>query len=270
MSLEEAQAAKKRHLAAKLNLRDGLKVLDIGSRLGRTWPLSRQIRPCRRDRRHLERGAAQIIASARSRRGPRQGRHLRASRLPRGARSVRPHRLGRHVRACWRGPLSQLLREDRRAARADDGVALIHSIGRFDGPASTNPFIDKYIFPGGYIPALSEVLPAVERAGPSRHRRGDPAAPLRLDLAPLAPALPRLMAYCGRALWRTLLPHVGVLPRGRRDRVPLPEPHGLPVAVDQGPDGAAAHRATISIPPSTSFARATAASAAAGPARARR
>jgi cyclopropane-fatty-acyl-phospholipid synthase len=51
-----------------------------------------------------------------------------------------------------------------RSLLADNGVALIHSIGRFDGPASTNPFIDKYIFPGGYIPALSEVLPAVERA----------------------------------------------------------------------------------------------------------
>jgi cyclopropane-fatty-acyl-phospholipid synthase len=48
---------------------------------------------------------------------------------------------------------------------ADDGVAVIHSIGRFDGPAATNPFIAKYIFPGGYLPALSEVLPAIEREG---------------------------------------------------------------------------------------------------------
>jgi cyclopropane-fatty-acyl-phospholipid synthase len=48
---------------------------------------------------------------------------------------------------------------------ADDGVALIHSIGRTDGPGYTNPFIAKYIFPGGYYPALSEVLPAVERLG---------------------------------------------------------------------------------------------------------
>jgi cyclopropane-fatty-acyl-phospholipid synthase len=47
----------------------------------------------------------------------------------------------------------------------DDGVALIHSIGRFAGPSTTDPFTAKYIFPGGYIPALSEVLPAVERAG---------------------------------------------------------------------------------------------------------
>ena len=48
---------------------------------------------------------------------------------------------------------------------ADDGVMVLHSIGRSEGPNTTNPWIDKYIFPGGYIPALSEVLPAIERAG---------------------------------------------------------------------------------------------------------
>ncbi len=47
----------------------------------------------------------------------------------------------------------------------DDGVALLHSIGRADGPSVTNQWIRKYIFPGGYSPALSEVLPAVERSG---------------------------------------------------------------------------------------------------------
>ncbi len=46
----------------------------------------------------------------------------------------------------------------------DDGAALIHSIGRPE-PGVTNAWIDKYIFPGGYSPALSEVLPAIERAG---------------------------------------------------------------------------------------------------------
>ena len=46
-----------------------------------------------------------------------------------------------------------------------NGVAVIHSIGRAGGPSTTDPFTAKYIFPGGYIPALSEVLPAVERAG---------------------------------------------------------------------------------------------------------
>ena len=42
---------------------------------------------------------------------------------------------------------------------------MIHSIGRAMGPAATAAFIRKYIFPGGYIPALSEILPAIERAG---------------------------------------------------------------------------------------------------------
>jgi cyclopropane-fatty-acyl-phospholipid synthase len=48
---------------------------------------------------------------------------------------------------------------------ANDGVMLLHSIGRMDGPGATNPWMAKYIFPGGYAPALSEVLPAIERAG---------------------------------------------------------------------------------------------------------
>jgi len=47
----------------------------------------------------------------------------------------------------------------------DNGVMLLHAIARSEGPNVTNPWIAKYIFPGGYIPALSEVLPAVERAG---------------------------------------------------------------------------------------------------------
>ncbi len=48
---------------------------------------------------------------------------------------------------------------------ADDGVMLLHSIGRSEGPSVTNAWINKYIFPGGYIPSPSEVLPAVERSG---------------------------------------------------------------------------------------------------------
>src|SRR5262249_34418491 len=47
----------------------------------------------------------------------------------------------------------------------DDGVMVLHAIGRPEGPNITNPWLAKYIFPGGYIPALSEVLPAIERAG---------------------------------------------------------------------------------------------------------
>ena len=45
------------------------------------------------------------------------------------------------------------------------GVALLHAIGRRDGPGHTNAWLRKYIFPGGYSPALSEALPVVERTG---------------------------------------------------------------------------------------------------------
>ena len=48
---------------------------------------------------------------------------------------------------------------------APDGVALLHAIGNSHGPWATNPWIAKYIFPGGYCPALSEVLPAIEKTG---------------------------------------------------------------------------------------------------------
>jgi cyclopropane-fatty-acyl-phospholipid synthase len=48
---------------------------------------------------------------------------------------------------------------------ADDGVMLLHSIGRSEGPSVTSPWIAKYIFPGGYIPSLSEAVSSIERAG---------------------------------------------------------------------------------------------------------
>ncbi len=46
-----------------------------------------------------------------------------------------------------------------------DGIALIHTIGRFGPPSVTDPWIRKYIFPGGYIPSLSEISPAIEKSG---------------------------------------------------------------------------------------------------------
>jgi cyclopropane-fatty-acyl-phospholipid synthase len=48
---------------------------------------------------------------------------------------------------------------------ADDGVALLHSIGRSDSPGTTNAWLRKYIFPGGYVPPMSEVVPVVEKSG---------------------------------------------------------------------------------------------------------
>jgi len=45
----------------------------------------------------------------------------------------------------------------------EDGVALIHTIGRATPPTGTSSWIEKYIFPGGYVPSLSETMTAVER-----------------------------------------------------------------------------------------------------------
>jgi cyclopropane-fatty-acyl-phospholipid synthase len=52
-----------------------------------------------------------------------------------------------------------------RSLLADDGFALVHCIGRMRPPGSTGPFIRKYIFPGAYVPSLSEVFAATERTG---------------------------------------------------------------------------------------------------------
>ena len=46
-----------------------------------------------------------------------------------------------------------------------DGVALLHTIGSSCGPRAPDPWIAKYIFPGGYVPSLSEIVPEIERAG---------------------------------------------------------------------------------------------------------
>jgi cyclopropane-fatty-acyl-phospholipid synthase len=48
---------------------------------------------------------------------------------------------------------------------APKGFAMIHAIGRMSPPGTTGPFIRKYIFPGGYVPALSEVFTSTERVG---------------------------------------------------------------------------------------------------------
>ena len=164
MSLEEAQAAKKRHLAAKLNLRDGMKVLDIGSGWGGLAlylaktahvevtgiTLSEEQRKVAEERSSAE-GLANAVTFTLCDYRDLDGQFDRVVSV-----GMFEHVGIAHYRRFF-ARMGELLTKD--------GVALLHSIGRFDGPASTNPFIDKYIFPGGYTPALSEVLPAVERNG---------------------------------------------------------------------------------------------------------
>jgi hypothetical protein len=78
--------------------------------------------------------------------------------LPQACWPLRPDRVGRHVRACGVNHYATYFRNIGQLL-ADDTVALIHTVGRSEPPTATHPFIAKYIFPGGYIPALSEIVP---------------------------------------------------------------------------------------------------------------
>ena len=121
-----------------------------------------------------------------------------------------------------------------------DGVALLHAIGRSDGPGFTNPWIAKYIFPGGYCPALSEVLPRVEQSG----MIATDIEILRLHYAETLRNWRRRFAAnrdtISVAVRRTLLPDVRVLPVRLRTRVPPRGPHGVPDPARASPDRGAA------------------------------
>ena len=92
-----------------------------------------------------------------------------------------------------------------------DGVFLLHTIGRSGPPSITNAWIAKYIFPGGYIPALSEVLPRDPALAARGHRRRNSPASLCRNAQGLARALPRSPRRGGTTLRRALCAHVGVL-----------------------------------------------------------
>jgi cyclopropane-fatty-acyl-phospholipid synthase len=162
-SLDDAQLAKKRHLAAKLLVDTGANVLDIGCGWG---------------------GLALYLAEV-------AGAHATGITLSKeqfARAQQRASERGRSQDAIFRlidyrdvtGSFDRIVsvgmfehvgvgfydRYFRKCAQLldDDGVFLLHTIGRSSPPSVTNPWIAKYIFPGGYIPALSEVLPAVQRA----------------------------------------------------------------------------------------------------------
>src|SRR4030081_3302020 len=162
--LDDAQLAKKRHLAAKLLIQPGDRVLDIGSGWGglslylaemtgasvtgvtlSTEQL--QVSNARAAEKNLARSARFLLEDYRDIPGPFE-RIVSVGMFE----HVGVDFYETYFRRC-----AELL--------TDDGVIVLHSIGRSDGPDVTNPWIAKYIFPGGYIPALSEVVPAIERAG---------------------------------------------------------------------------------------------------------
>ncbi|WP_336944879.1 cyclopropane-fatty-acyl-phospholipid synthase family protein [Asaia sp. HN010] len=165
MTLEEAQLAKKRHIAVKLCLdQPGLEVLDIGCGWGGMALTLAKDYGARVTGITLSREQLQV-AQRRAREAGLEGQVqfllMDYRKLDRQFDRIVSVGMFEHVGI---GQYDVYFRSVRKALKPD-GVALIHSIGRMDCPGSTNPWIDKYIFPGGYSPALSEVLPSIERAG---------------------------------------------------------------------------------------------------------
>jgi cyclopropane-fatty-acyl-phospholipid synthase len=163
-SLEEAQEAKQHHIATKLLLQPGQRVLDIGCGWGGLAL-------------HLARAHGVHVTGVTL--SHEQHRFARARATASGL-ARRPAFLltdyrqvgGTFDRIVSVGmfehvgvPHYRAFFEKVRDGLTDDGVALIHTIGRANGPAPTDPWIAKYIFPGGAIPALSEIVPVIERTG---------------------------------------------------------------------------------------------------------
>ncbi len=162
--LDEAQLAKKRHLAAKLSIEPGQRVLDIGSGWGGLGLYLAKLADC--DVTGVTLSAEQLKVS--QERAQREGLGRAVHFEFQDYRKVKGQfdrivsvGMFEHVGINHYGRFFRKVRE----LLTEDGVALIHTIGRSEPPASTNPFIAKYIFPGGYIPAMSEMVGAIERSG---------------------------------------------------------------------------------------------------------
>jgi cyclopropane-fatty-acyl-phospholipid synthase len=161
--LEEAQANKKRHLASKLRLEPGQKVLDIGCGWGGLALYLAQeagvevtgVTLSVEQLRVAERRARAMGVSDRVKFELVDYRELTGRRFDR----IVSVGMFEHVGVVHYPAFFQKIKE----LLTDDGIALLHSIGRADGPGHTNPWMRKYIFPGGYSPAISEVVPVVEK-----------------------------------------------------------------------------------------------------------
>ena len=164
LSLEAAQAAKKRHIAAKLLVEPGQSILDIGSGWGGLALYLAQTA----DISVLGITLSEEQLAVAIKRAQEAGVAHKVKFELRDYRDVQGHfdrivsvgmfeHVGEPNYGIFFDQIARLLKPS--------GVALIHAIGRMDGPGVTSAWARKYIFPGAYSPALSEVLPAVERSG---------------------------------------------------------------------------------------------------------
>ncbi len=163
-SLEEAQARKMRHIAAKLRLARGQRLLDIGSGWGGLGLyLAREagvdvtgLTLSVEQQRHAQARAAREGLSDNARFVLRDYRQESATYDRIVSVGMFEHVGAGHYREYF-AKVAALLKQD--------GVAMIHTIGSVTGPGAPHPWIRKYIFPGGYIPSLSEIVPAIEQSG---------------------------------------------------------------------------------------------------------
>jgi cyclopropane-fatty-acyl-phospholipid synthase len=165
ITLEQAQLAKKRHIAAKLLIEPGQSVLDIGCGWG---------------------GTALYLAETAGA-GAVDGITLSDEQLKRATARAAERGLSDRVKfriedyRATRGPYDRLVSvgmfehvgigyykayfENVKRLLKSDGVMLLHTIGAMKPPSSANAWLDRYIFPGGYVPSLSEMMPVIEKAG---------------------------------------------------------------------------------------------------------
>ena len=162
VSLEEAQEAKKRHIAAKLDIRPGQRVLDIGCGFGgmalflaRNYGVHVTGITLSTEQHKIARERAAKLGLTRL-----ADFRLEDYRRTRGVfdRIVSVGMFEHVGRPHYRQFFSRI-----NALLADDGVALIHSIGRYQSPSPINAWIRQNIFPGAYLPSLSQLTPLLEK-----------------------------------------------------------------------------------------------------------